>query len=368
MLNRLLAIAHKEFLHIRRDERSLVIIFLLPLIMMVLYGYAITFDIKEIRIAVIDQDCSPSSRQLIASLSAGRLFRIVCRPEGVGQVEKLLRTGRVHAALVIPRGYQRALHTQPSAPVQVLIDGANANTGTIVLNYLRMLLTSRSMENVPQAAMPFEVRTVVLYNPEQRSMVFVVPGLVAVLIMMICALLTSIAVARERETGTMEQILVSAVHPFEVIVGKVLPYVLVSLLDATSVVVFSVFLFGIPFRGNAFLLLGLSVVFVYASLSLGVLISSRAATQRAALMGAVMATLLPSILLSGFIFPIRSMPRLLQFITYLVPARYYLRIIRGIMLKGVGFSYVWQDAAYLFVFGTVLLLVSVRRFRTRLEE
>lgn len=367
MRSRLLAIARKEFLHILRDQRSLIIIFLLPLIMMVLYGYAITFDIRQIRMALIDRDNTPTSRALLQCFTAGGLFRVVAQPNDISQLEALMRRGKVHAALVIPRGFQRELHTKPSAAVELLIDGANANTATIVLNYARMLMAKLAVESLPGLPLPFEVRQVVLYNPEQRSMVFVVPGLVAVLIMMICALLTSIAVTRERETNTVEQILVSPIHPLELILGKVGPYVVVALLDASSVVVFSVLLFGIPFRGSAALLLLLSVVFVYASLSLGVLISSRATTQRAALMGAVMATLLPSILLSGFIFPIRSMPKLLQLMTYIVPARYYLRIIRGIMLKGVGFVHLWSDVLALFVFGTVLLIVSVGRFRTRLE-
>jgi ABC-2 type transport system permease protein len=367
MRSRLLAIARKEFLHILRDQRSLIVIFLLPLIMMVLYGYAITFDIKEIRMGLIDRDNTPASRALSRSFTAGGLFRVVAQPNEMSQVEGLMRRGKVHAALIIPRGYQRELYTKPTAAVELLIDGANANTATIVLSYARMLMAKMAVERLPGMPVPFEVRQVVLYNPEQRSMVFIVPGLVAVLIMMICALLTSIAVARERETNTVEQILVSPIHPLELILGKLGPYVIVALLDASSVVVFSVLVFGIPFRGSAALLLLLSVVFVYASLSLGVLISSRATTQRAALMGAVMATLLPSILLSGFIFPIGSMPRALQIITYVVPARYYLRIIRGIMLKGVGFLHLWHDALALFLFGTVLLLISVGRFRTRLE-
>lgn len=365
--SRLRTIAHKEFLHIRRDRRSLIIIFLLPLIMMVLYGYAITFDVKHINIAVIDRDKSPASRKLVDSFTAGGLFRVAAWPQDVHEVERLMRRGEIHAALVIPRGYQRQLRAEPATAIELLIDGSNANTATIVLNYARMLLANVSLGTVPEVAVPFEVRPLVLYNPEQRSMVFIVPGLVAVLIMMICALLTSIAVSRERETGTMEQILVSPIHPLELVLGKVLPYVAVALLDATSVVVFSVLVFRTPFRGSPVLLLGLSVFFVYASLSLGVLISSRATTQRAALMGAVMATLLPAFLLSGFIFPIRSMPKALQVLTYLVPARYYLRIIRGIMLKGIGAAYLWQDVLWLFAFGTLLLTVSIGRFRTRLE-
>ncbi len=366
--SRLLTVARKEFLHILRDERSLVIVFLLPLVMMVLYGYAITFDIKEVKLAVVDWDRTPASRALLSSFTAGRLFQVVARPERATEIATLMRRGKIHACLVVPHGYQRDLQRQQRVAIQVHIDGTNANTATIVLNYVRMILSDLSVElNAPAGPLPFEVRPVVLYNPEQRSMVFVVPGLVAVLIMMICALLTSIAVTREREAGTLEQILVSPVHPVEIILGKVLPYVGVAIVDASSVVLFSVLLFGIPFRGSAVLLLLVSLVFVYASLSLGVLISSRATTQRAALMGAVTLTLLPSILLSGFIFPIRSMPRVLQALTYIVPARYYLRIIRGIMLKGVGFAYLWQDVLWLFAFGTLLLAVSVRRFRTRLE-
>ena len=275
---------------------------------------------------------------------------------------------KIIVALVIQRGFANDLKTQTNIPVQLLVDGSNSNTATIAINYARMIINTFSIELNAQIVRPLaEVHERVWYNPDLKSVIFIVPGLIAIFLMMICALLTSITIARERETGTMEQILVSPVRSPEIIFGKVLPYVVLAFLDAALIIAFSKIVFHVPIRGSIFLLALLSVFYLYASLSLGVFVSTKAKTQQVAMMLALIGTLLPSILLSGFIFPIASMPWILRMLSYMIPAKYFLIIIRGIMLKGIGIEFLWLPTLILFGFGTILLVISSARFKTKLE-
>ncbi len=368
MKPRIIAIVQKEFLHIIRDPRSLVIVFLLPVIMVLLYGYAITFDIKEIRLGILDEDRTQASRQLIQRLTSSNYFKITEELQSRNEIEEGMLQRRFIAALVIPLDYAKKLKTELQTQAQFIVDGANSNNATVAINYARSFLMTYSLEmNTQIIGVPLELQPRIWFNPDMKSVNFIVPGLVAVIMMLICALLTSITITRERESGTMEQILVSPIRPYEIIFGKIIPYVILALMDAIIIIICSRLIFGVPFRGNPLLLLLFCVFFVYASLSLGVFISARVKTQQVAMMLAMLTTLLPAIMLSGFIFPIRSLPTVLQIISYLVPAKYFLIIIRGIMLKGIGFSYFHQPAIYLLAFGTVLLLASVNRFKTNLE-
>ena len=368
MKSRLFPIIHKEFLHILRDPRSLVIIVAMPILMVLLYGYAITFDVKDIKLGVIDRDLTPASRDLVIQFVNSGYFTITAYPKDRNEVEHLMLQRKIFITLVIPRGFANDLKTKTYIPVQVLVDGSNSNTATIAINYARMILTTYSIELNAQIVHPLaEVHARVWYNPDLKSVTFIAPGLIAVLLMMICALLTSITIARERETGTMEQILVSPIRSPEIIFGKVVPYVLLAFIDAALVVAFAKLIFSVPFRGNIALLALLSFFYLYASLSLGVFVSTKAKTQQVAMMLAMVGTLLPSILLSGFIFPIPSMPWVLRVLSYTVPARYYLVIIRGIMLKGIGFEFLWLPTLFLFIFGTVLIVISSAQFKTKLE-
>jgi ABC-2 type transport system permease protein len=365
---RLFPIIHKEFLHILRDPRSLAIIVVMPILMVLLYGYAITFDVKDIKLGVIDHDKTPASRELVNRFVNSGYFTITAHPKNRDEVEHLMLNREVLSVLVIPRGFAHDLKRETYIPIQLLVDGSNSNTATIAINYARMIMMTYSIELNAQIVRPLaEVHERVWYNPDLKSVTFIAPGLIAVILMMICALLTSITIARERETGTMEQLLVSPIRSPEIIVGKVVPYVLLAFIDGTLVVVFAILIFGVPFRGNVALLALLSFFYLYASLSLGVFVSTRAKTQQVAMMLAMLGTLLPSILLSGFIFPIQSMPYILRVLSYTVPARYFLTIIRGIMLKGIGFEYLWVPTLFLFGFGTLLLVISSARFKTKLE-
>jgi len=367
MKSRIIPVIRKELIHILRDPRSLIIIFVMPTLMILLFGYAITFDIKDIKIAVLDQDRSQSSRQLIDKFTNTNYFQIAGELTSREQIEPKMKRRQIVAAVIIPSGFGRDLVSLPASPVQILIDGSNANTATIVINYVTAAINNYNLDINRNIRIPVQVQPRIWYNPDLDSTNFIVPGLLAVLMMMICAMLTSITISREKETGTMEQILVSPIKSHEIIIGKVIPYILVSFLVASAVLMFAKIVFNVPVRGSLLLLALLSLVFIYASLSLGVLISSRAKTQQVALMLSLVGTLLPSILLSGFIFPIFAMPKVLQYLSYIVPAKYYLVIVRGILLKGIGFQYLYAPVIFLFIFGTLLLAISMRNFKTNLE-
>lgn len=365
---RITAIVRKEFIHIVRDRRSLVIVFLLPVVMVLLYGYAISFDIKELKLGILDQDRTAASREFIRQLTSSNYFKVTTELQRRADIEKALLQQEAVAALVIPVNFGVTIQINPETQVQLIVDGSNSNTATIVMNYLKTFCMLYSLkQNTQILPVTLDLTPRVWYNPDMKSDDFIVPGLVAIIMMLICALLTSITIARERETGTMEQILVSPIRPAEIIFGKIAPYVLLALLDALVVVFIGTIIFAVPFRGDPLLFLIFCVTYVYASLSLGVFISARSKSQQVAMMMALLATILPSVLLSGFIFPILSMPFVLQVISYLVPAKYFLIIIRGIMLKGLGITHFYQPALFLFTFGTLLLVSSVGRFKTNLE-
>ncbi|MBN1543016.1 ABC transporter permease [candidate division KSB1 bacterium] len=365
MVSRIAAIMIKEFFHILRDPRSLAIIFLLPIIMILLFGYAITFDIREIPLGLLDHDRSTESRALAQSFAASGYFRIVKILSNPSEIETAIRRREIWAALVIPADFEKSRQTHA---VQVVIDGSNANTAIIIGNTAQALLLDYSLTRLQTPMNPlFRIEPRILYNPALKSTNFIVPGLVAVFLLMVCALLTSITIAREKETGTLEQILVSPITALEIIIGKTTPYIILGFLVAVAVLIFAKVVFSVPFRGKPLELMVLSLFYIYASLSIGVFVSTRVRTQQVALMVSLVGTLLPSIFLSGFIYPIASMPHFLRILSLVVPARYYLQIIRGIMLKGIGFNELVWYAAVLFLFGSVLLGISIKSFQTKLE-
>ena len=368
MNKRFFSIARKEFIHIIRDPRSLMITFLMPLIMIFLFGNAVKLDIREIHLGVIDQDNSDNSREYIEKYVTSGYFKLRPVPQDRRDAHTLFLRRDVKAVLIIPSGFSSDLERSMTSYVEVIIDGTDSNAASVIINYVKMITASYSSElNAQISRMPVEIEARVWYNPDMDSAIFIVPGLVAIIMMMICALLTSITIVREKETGTLEQILVSPVRPHEIILAKVLPYVLIAFFDGALVILAARIGFGVPIQGNVLLLALLALFYLYASLSIGVFISTRAKSQLVALMSALVITILPSVLLSGFIFPIRSMPLVLRAVTYIVPARYFLVIIRGIVIKGIGLQYLLSQTAFLFVLGTALLVSSTRKFKARLE-
>ncbi len=372
MLNRtrLLAVARKETIQLRRDTRSLLMAFVLPVLLLVLFGYAISWDVKDIPMAVLDRDMSATSRELIDTFKSSGYFQIRGFIEDEREVNALLDRGAVRAVLVIPPGFSRDLGSGERTPVQVIVDGSDANTATIALGYTRGIVqsySSRILLRGAEASMPIESRTRVWYNEELLSRNMIVPGLVAVIMMIIAAMLTSLTIAREWERGTMEQLAATPVSRAEVVLGKLLPYVGVGLIDVVLVSVIGVALFQVPFHGNPVLLMTLSLAFLIGALGLGMFISAVARSQLLATQMAMILTFLPAYLLSGFMYAVDVLPAPLKVITYLVPARYFLVVTRGIFLKGVGVEVLWAQGLLMIGFAVVGLAAAARVFRKEMS-
>ena len=363
---RLLAIARKEVIQLRRDTRSLAMAFLVPAAMIVLFGYVISFDVTDIKLAVLDQDHSQRSRELVETfVSAGR-FRITDRLTRAEDVASLLDRGEIRMALVIPPGFQRTLRSGRPAPVQAIIDGADANTAGIAANYATAIVSAYSANVVlstTMAAAPITVQARVWYNESLASPPMIVPGLIAVIMMIIAAMLTALTVAREWERGTMEQLAATPVHPAEVILGKLLPYLAIGLIDVVAAIVLGMTVFDVPFRGSVLLLGGMATLFLVGSLGLGIFISTVLRSQLLATQVAMLVTFLPSVLLSGLMFDINAMPLPLRVISTAVPARYFITVMRGIFLKDVGVPVLWPQGLAMILYAVIGLSLAVRAFR-----
>jgi ABC-2 type transport system permease protein len=372
MLNRtrLFAIARKEILQLSRDPRSLLLAFFLPAILLILFGYAITSDVRNIATAVVDQDVSASSRSLVDAFRASGYFTIVETPASPREIGPLLDRSRLTVGLVIPPDFEARLQAGKKAPVQAIVDGSDANTATIAIAYAQAITRSFQAGAGAGAALQsatIEPRSRVWYNEDLRSRNAIVPGLVGVILMVVAAMLSSLTLAREWERGTMEQLASTPVGRFEVVFGKLLPYLGIGVIDVLLASVLGVALFGVPFRGDPILFLVLSLAFLTGALGLGLFISAVARSQVLATQIAMVVTFLPSFLLSGFMFSISVMPPALQAFTFLVPARYFLVVTRGIFLKGVGIEVLYVQGLLMILFAAVGLLLATRVFRKELE-
>jgi ABC-2 type transport system permease protein len=363
---RLLAIARKEVIQLRRDTRSLLLAFLLPGLLVVLFGYAISWDVNDIPLAVVDQDRSSHSRELVDTFLASGYFTLKARPDRTSDIDPLLHRRDIWIALVIPPGFAADLESGRPAPLQAIVDGSDANSATIALGYSRALVQSYAASvqlNGVARRLPVDIRSRVWYNEELLSRNMIVPGLVAVIMMIIAAMLTSLTIAREWERGTMEQLAATPVTRSEVTLGKMLPYAVIGLIDVVVVCLIGVLVFQVPFRGSFPLLMALTLAFLIGSLGLGIFISAIARSQLLATQIAMIATFLPAFLLSGFMFAIDVMPPVLQAITYIIPARYFLVVTRGIFLKGVGAEVLYIQGLLMLVFAGAGLFAAIRVFR-----
>ncbi len=361
-------IAIKEVRHILRDPRSLIIAVLMPILMTLLYGYAINLDIKNIRLAVLDYDQTLESRELTGRFYNSGYFLKPLQAPDLNDPENILKSGRASAILVIKQGFSNDLTLQRQYQLGLTVDGADANTASAASSYANIIFSQFLKDHLPPGfTIPGAVISAqVLYNPDLKSSHFFVPGLIAVILMMISALLTSITIAREKETGTMEQLLTAPVTPRQIIIGKVIPYIGLALIDGVLILIFGVFHFGVPFVGSILLLLLFGFIYITAALSIGILISTLVNTQQLAMSFAQLVTVLPSVMLSGYIFEIKNMPIVLQYVTRIVPARYFLVIIRGIMLKGSGLSVLWVEATFLVLLTLILLTIATKRFQLKM--
>jgi ABC-2 type transport system permease protein len=374
-LRRVLHLVRKELLQLRRDPQMLRIVFISPLFQLFVFGYAVTTDVKHVATALLDQDRSVQSRELAERFERSGYFDIVRRPEGPRAVDALLDGGEAQAVLVIPRGFAADLASDRTARVQLLVDGSDSMTAAMVAGYAggiageysarvateRLERLRARVQRVPAV----EERTRVWYNPELKSVRYMVPGVLSMILFLVTMLMTSMAIVKEREIGTLEQLIVTPITPGELIAGKTLPYIGIGFVEMLLVLALSSFWFRVPIAGSVALLFALSLVFIFTSLGLGLFISTVSQTQQQAMMTTFF-IMLPSILLSGFMFPIENMPQVIQWLTRAIPLRYFLVIVRGIFLKGNDFGVLWPQAAVLLVFGVVILGLSALRFRKRL--
>ncbi|MBP6875786.1 MAG: ABC transporter permease [Candidatus Eisenbacteria bacterium] len=371
---RLRAIARKEALQVRRDPRSLLLAFLLPVLLLIIFGYAITWDVRDISTVVVDQDRTSASRDLIRAFQASGYFRILAYAEDADAAVASLAGGSALLVLVIPPSFSDDLHAGKPAPLQAIVDGSDANTATIALGYAQAIVrefsaeaTQVSLASRTSRGVPISARTRVWYNEEMLSRNMIVPGLIAVIMMIIAAMLTSLTIAREWERGTMEQLAATPVSRLEVVLGKLLPYLIIGLLDVGMASIIGVALFRVPFRGSPALLMGTSLFFLIGSLGLGMFFSTVARSQLLATQLAMVGTFLPAYLLSGFMFAIDVMPRVLRIVTYVIPARYFLVVTRGIFLKGVGVPVLYVQGLSMLAYAAVGIALAARVFRKELE-
>ena len=371
-LRRLLAVARKEVLQLRRDRRSMALAFLLPLLLLLLFGYAISWDVRDVPTAVWDADKTPQSRALLDAFWASGYFDEVARVDGPAAVRRALDRGQALLVLVVPRGFARDLDSGIPAAVQAVVDGSDANTATIALAYARAIVLGFGGDLVaarqPTAGprLPLRVESRVWYNEELVSRNMIVPGLVAVIMMIIAAMLTSLTVSREWERGTMEQLASTPVSRAEVVLGKLLPYLAIGMVDVAATSTVGVLLFGVPFRGSVLLLAVLALLFLLGASGIGIFVSAGARSQLLATQVAMIVSYLPSLLLSGFMFAISAMPAPLRAITFLVPARYFLVVTRGIFLKGVGIEVLRGEAVLMALFALGGVTLAIVRFRKEL--
>ena len=359
----------KEFYHIFRDKRSLFILFGMPIAQILLFGFAVTNEINNVNIAIYDKANDSESQKIINNIAASNYFNIEQIIHTKKDIQKSFKQGKVKAVLVFEPDFSKNLNKEKIANVQIITDATEPNTATTILNYLTVILKKFQINLNTDAKIPYQIKaeTKMLYNPELKSVFMFVPGVMTIILMLVSAMMTSISITREKEMGTMEVLLVSPLKPFQVILGKVFPYVFLSVFNAVVIVILGMFVFGMPIRGS-FILLGLeSILFIVSALSLGVLISTISNTQQTAMMISLMGLLLPVILLSGFIFPIEGMPLPLQIMSNIIPAKWYIIILKGIMLKGVGMAYLWKETLILLGMTMFFIALSIKNYKIRLE-
>lgn len=373
-LKRIKAVAWKEFIQIKRDPRSLGLALAIPIFMLLIFGYGLSLDIDHVRTLVWNQDASSQvSRDFLLNFKNSKYFRIVGYTDNYRDIQNKIDKGDIMMALVIPKDFSHYIESGKIAPLQLLVDGSDANTATIAIGYVRSvvskynvdLLTSAFREHGLNPVNSLDPRMRVWFNMGMISTWFIIPGVIAMIIMIISALLISLTIAREWERGTMEQLISTPVKGPELITGKFIPYFAIGFFDLMVGVVMARFLFGVPFRGSYTLLIILSSLFITGALSLGIFISVIARTQLMASQLASLLTLIPTMLLSGFIYPIFNMPKAVQAITYLIPARYYIVVLRDLFLKGNGIATIWDEALFLLLFAFFMFSFALRRFRKK---
>ena len=361
------AFVGKEFKHIFRDKRTLIILFGMPIVLVILFGFAITTEINNAKISILDLSHDSYSKKLQDKIAASGHFQIGERLESYDEIEKSFYSGKIKLAVVIEDNFGKNLIANHNASIQIITDASDPNTANILTNYLLAIIQDFSKEFGVLPPSKLKVQSRMLYNPENKSVFMFVPGVMTIILMLVSAMMTSITIAREKELGTMEILLVSPLKPFIITTGKVIPYLTLSIINATTILLLGFFVFHMPMHGSYILLFSEIILFVLSSLILGLLISTIADSQQTAMLGSMLGLMLPTILLSGFIFPISSMPTILQYISHIIPAKWFIIIIKSIMLKGDGLESIAFETGVLVFITIILGILTIKKFKIRLE-
>ncbi|MGD8782424.1 MAG: ABC transporter permease [Ignavibacteria bacterium] len=373
----ILHIIKKEFIQFKRDPKMRLLILIAPIVQLVLLGYAVNLDVEVVHTAILDQDRTGTSRELIDKFNSTGYFSIDYYVEDYDELQEKIENAEVILGLVIPNDFEKEMKRNETARLQAVFDGSDGNTASISAGYVQRIVSSYSkniiseyrnrngIKIIPAGSIVPETR--VWYNPELKTRVFMVPGIVGLLLMIITIILTSLAVVKEKEIGTLEQLIVTPIKPIQLIIGKLIPFALLGFIAIILVLTAMIIVFGIPIRGSIILLFFSTFIFVFSSLGFGLFVSTISKTQQQAMMLAIFAFMLPMVYLSGFAFPIENMPEIIQYVTYIIPLKYFMIIIRGIILKGIGLADLWQELLILFFMGIGILSVSVLRFQKRLS-
>lgn len=368
-MKRFIGFIKKEFYHIFRDRRSLFILFGMPIVQILLFGFAITNEINNVDIAILDYSKDVNTQEIINKISASKYFSINQIITNEKDIESVFKKGKVKAVLTFEKDFSQKLIKNNTATVQIITDATDPNTANTISNYVNAILLNHTQGLNKNATMAYQIipQTRMVYNPELKSVFMFVPGVMTIILMLVSAMMTSISITKEKELGTMEILLVSPLKPLHVIIGKVIPYIFLSVINATVIILLALFVFKMPVQGSLFLLALESILFIITALALGILISTISATQQTAMMISLMGLMLPVILLSGFIFPISSMPMPLQIISNIIPAKWFIIIVKGIMLKGVGLNYLWKETLVLIGMTLFFIGLSAKKYKIRLE-
>jgi ABC-2 type transport system permease protein len=358
----------KELNHILRDPRTLLILFGMPAVMLLIFGYVVTNELKDIRIAILDQSKDHYTREITNKLLSSGYFIFDGYLNSHDELEDKFREGNVKEIIIFGQDFAESLERENTADIQLIADASDANTANLVVNYSTAIIMEY-LQMMNSAGLPLKIlpEARMMYNQSMQGVFMFVPGTMALILMLVSTLMTSISIAREKELGTMETLLVSPLKPLQIVLGKVTPYLALSFFNAVAILIIGYFVFGLPVRGNLALLLVECLLFIGVALSLGVFISTRTGTQQMAMFASLLGLLLPTMLLSGFIFPIENMPEILQWLSAIVPAKYFIVILKNIMLKGTGMVFIWKETLVLIGMMVFLIILSVRKFKIRLE-
>ena len=376
-LFRILTIADKEWIQIRRDARSLILSIILPVLLILLFGYALTVDVKNVQLAIFDNDKSAFSRKYIEKFAHTDYLSIRKYVNSYDEIDKLINLNEIVIAIVIPHDFAKRFKAGKSSEIQALIDGSDSTTATVSLGYIKAITYNFNREiqenelkqiGISKLMPPIDVRTRIWYNSELKSKNFIIPGLAILILAIISALITSLTISKEWERGTMETLITTPVRKFEVIFGKLIPYLIIGIFDVITSLSIGYFVFNVPFVGSFFEMCLISMLFLIGTSGLGMLISSATRSQVLSVQFAMVITFLPTFLLSGFIFPIRNMPVVVQGVTYLIPARYMMVVVKGIALKGIGYQMLWVQIVFLLIFSFIIFLLSIKKFTLTIPE